>query len=613
MMRGQSSTTQIEFGWLGNGAQTSARVRAAFAKLDRAMTSSQVARALVEAGMAQHDATSGAAALLDEDRQELQVVHSVGHPGPTVLPNLRLPVSSNFPLAEVVRTREPIWAADAAQLMDRFSEYVPQPGSMAWVMLPLMIDRVILGAVGWSFPRPGFTYEQREYLEQLAQVGGVALYRAGFFDAERRARARSEIAGSRAVQQDLLTTKISATLDALSDWSQTRTILAEVARMIIRVLGDWCAIAVHDGEGRLRIEVQVHANGGKQEALRRFGRIEAPRGRIFRQSLDSGAPIVVPDLGGEFAKHVGLSRRQVQLLHQVGIRQLLVVPLHIHGRTMGTLNIGTEDHNIGAFSAGDIAIATRIARQCAAAVEYATLHDNAERAKHAREDLVGATAHELRAPLSHIKGFVSSLRTTDAVWDVETRDDFLAEIDREADRLKGLIETLLDISRIDGGGIDRTTWRVVSPNAIVRGGTELVAASIGDHPLDIQVADDLPPVWVDAEQVERVIANLLDNAGKYSPPGEPIGIIGKSLGHFVAFRVEDRGMGIPLEHLERVFEPFFREPARGMPAKPGSGLGLSICRSIVLSQNGRIWIEPRVGGGTAFVFTLPVAPDFSRS
>jgi two-component system sensor histidine kinase KdpD len=139
-----------------------------------------------------------------------------------------------------------------------------------------------------------------------------------------------------------------------------------------------------------------------------------------------------------------------------------------------------------------------------------------------------------------------------------------------------------------------------------------VRTSLGDHSLDIRVPDDLPLVLVEALQVERVIANLLDNAAKYSPPREPISVSVRLAGDFITLRIEDRGLGIPPEHLERVFEPFFREPTGGYPAKPGSGLGLAICRSIIRSQHGRIWAEPRQGGGAAFVFTLPVATTSRR-
>jgi two-component system sensor histidine kinase KdpD len=112
---------------------------------------------------------------------------------------------------------------------------------------------------------------------------------------------------------------------------------------------------------------------------------------------------------------------------------------------------------------------------------------------------------------------------------------------------------------------------------------------------------------VDASQVERVVANLLGNAAKYSPPGQPIGVIGRLAGEFVSIRIEDRGLGISPDHVERIFEPFFREPSGGYPAKPGTGLGLAICRTIIRAHDGRIWAEQRVGGGAAFVFTLPTS------
>jgi two-component system sensor histidine kinase KdpD len=100
---------------------------------------------------------------------------------------------------------------------------------------------------------------------------------------------------------------------------------------------------------------------------------------------------------------------------------------------------------------------------------------------------------------------------------------------------------------------------------------------------------------------------VLENAAKYSPPGESIGVLGRVVDDMVSLRIEDRGLGIPAEHLARIFEPFFREPTGTYPSKPGSGLGLAICRSIVRAQGGRIWAEQRPGGGAAFEFTLPIA------
>lgn len=241
------------------------------------------------------------------------------------------------------------------------------------------------------------------------------------------------------------------------------------------------------------------------------------------------------------------------------------------------------------------------------------MREIAERAKQAREEFVAATSHELRTPLSHIKGFVSTLRTADTMWDPNTREDFLAEIEQEADRLGLLVETLLDLSRIDLGGLDKMQRLPTFPVVLVAGGIDRVQPTLDDRPLDIQIPTDLPQVWADASYIERVIANLLDNAAKYSPPNEPIAIVASISGRFVLFRVEDRGLGIPLEHLDRIFEPFFREPTGPYPRKPGTGLGLAICRSIIRSHRGRIWAEQRPGGGAVLSFTLPIAASSQRT
>jgi two-component system sensor histidine kinase KdpD len=322
--------------------------------------------------------------------------------------------------------------------------------------------------------------------------------------------------------------------------------------------------------------------------------------------LRGSRPTVIPNITEAVTRSIGLPTWFVDWLSEQGLVNVVVVPLLVHGRTVGTITLASRDET-RRYDAADLALATALGRRCAAAVDYSRLAASAQEAAQAHEDFVASTSHELRTPLSHIKGFVSTLRTTDMDWDSETRGDFLGEIEREADRLTRLVENLLDMSRINSASPDTTPRAAHSPVALVAAGTDRVGGSIGDHQLEIEVPEDLPLVWVEASQVERVVANLLDNAGKYSPAGQPIRVIGQPTGDTVTIRVEDRGMGVPLEHLERIFEPFYREPTDGYPPKPGTGLGLAICRSIVSAQGGIIWAEPRVGGGSAFVFTLPVA------
>lgn len=602
MQLNQMSTPHIGLEYVEEAIGGSAKVRRAIAELGKAISRPQVATSLVEGGVAAVGASCGAMVELTDDRGELRVAHAVGTLAGAARIERPFPLTAAFPLVDVVRSRQDLWIANPEELEARYPGLVPEPGVRSWAALPLTIDGVVLGAVGWSFPGRGFTPAQRVGLRSLAHAGGEALYRAGLYEAERRASA--EVA-----RRDALMSEVSSLLDSTSDPVPA---LARVARMCLPLLGDWCAIDVLAEDGRVDRVVEVYVDSAKDAALRRDTRTRSTttRGRLPRRLADR----MVLNLrrltarGGR-AGNVGL--RELRFLQELGLARLLIVPLRIRGHTVGTMSFAAEDED-GSYCAAQFALAERLASRCAAAIEYARLRQSVQQAVQDREEFVAATSHELRTPLSHIKGFVSTLRTRDTAWDVETHDDFLAEIEREADRLGKLIEDLLEMSHVNTAGVDPTERAVISPAALVAAGVDRLGASLGDHVLDIQLPDDLPAVWADASQVERVIANLLDNAAKYSPPGEPISVTARLVGRAVSLRIEDRGLGIHPDHVERIFEPFFREPPAGYPAKPGSGLGLAICRSLIRAQNGRIWAEPRKVGGASLVFTLPVATADAR-
>jgi signal transduction histidine kinase len=597
------------------------RVQHAAARLARAVTSTQVAGVLVEAGLDAVGAISGALVMLTDDRRELRLIHAVGHMPERSRRDQRFPLTARFPLVEAVRSERELWLATAEDLISMFPELVPEPGACAWAVLPLIVDGMILGAVGWSFAARGFTVAQRAALCSLARAGGEALFRAGLYEVEQRAQVEAEnerhtlsvqlatAVGEKteaelARRRDALMAEVSNLLDSASDAAA----LSTVARLSLPLLGHWCAINVLDdsGDGHLRLAASAHADPDKEGVIRHASRARGGiTGRLTR-SLSAGKAALIPNLALGSSRGTGLSVNQVRYLRQIELSRILVVPMRFQGRTLGTVIFGAEG-GVGRYDAAQVALAQRFARRCAASIAYRELHDRAQKAAQAREDFVALTSHELRTPLSHIKGFVSTLRTTDTDWDPATRDDFLAEIENEADRLATLIENLLNMSRIDSTGQDPAARSATQPEMLVAAGVDRVRGSLGDHPLEIDIEHDLPAVWVDSSQVERVIANLLDNAVKYSPPAEPIGLSAHLAGDEVCLRIEDRGLGIPLAHVERIFEPFFREPTAGYPAKPGTGLGLAICRSIVRAQQGRIWAEQRPGGGAAFVFTLPVA------
>lgn len=225
-----------------------------------------------------------------------------------------------------------------------------------------------------------------------------------------------------------------------------------------------------------------------------------------------------------------------------------------------------------------------------------------------KTNLISFVSHELRTPLSHIKGFVSALRQPDLGWDETTRREFLAEIEAEADRLNRLIANLLDMSRLQSGGLDAAERRPIAPVTLVRAAVGQLARELSGRRVVVRVPADLPPVVVDPGQMERVFANLLENAAKYSQPGGSIRLGGRVRDGWVELWVADEGPGIPAEHLERIFEKFYRVRDGAAQRAPGTGLGLALCRAVVAAHGGTIHAESHPDQGARFVVRLPVAP-----
>ena len=220
--------------------------------------------------------------------------------------------------------------------------------------------------------------------------------------------------------------------------------------------------------------------------------------------------------------------------------------------------------------------------------------------------LLSVMAHELRLPLSHIKGFVSTLRRPDMEWDEATRGEFLAQIERETDRLTQLVDELLKHSNPPNRRV-RPRRLACEPQALVAGGVDRVRGLLGGRSLDVDVPADLPVVEVDGPAIERVIANLLQNALKYTPPETRIRLAAQAEDSCLVLRVEDDGPGISMRDRAQIFRGFFRSPGARDSGQGGSGLGLAICLSIVSAHGGRIWADARPGGGARFTIALPLS------
>jgi two-component system sensor histidine kinase KdpD len=264
-----------------------------------------------------------------------------------------------------------------------------------------------------------------------------------------------------------------------------------------------------------------------------------------------------------------------------------------------------------AISSSEKRLLQTFASQGALALERARLAQAESRARVLEESdrlktaILSSVSHELRTPLSTIKAAASSLRSNEVGWDSAARPELVAAIDDEADHLNMLVGNLLDMSRIESGALKpKREWNILPE--IVESVLARMRLLAGEHKIEMDVPESLPLVPVDYIQMEQVFTNLLSNSVKYAPEKTVIRLRAFVDGESMHVLVSNQGPQVPQEHLDRIFDKFYRITAADRVT--GTGLGLSICKGIIEAHGGRIWAE-NVPDGLAFNFMLPLTWD----
>jgi two-component system, OmpR family, sensor histidine kinase KdpD len=222
-----------------------------------------------------------------------------------------------------------------------------------------------------------------------------------------------------------------------------------------------------------------------------------------------------------------------------------------------------------------------------------------------RAALLTSISHDLRTPLASILGTVSSLRSYADKYDAADRDELLATLESEAERLNRFVGNLLDMTRLESGTIDMKL-DLIDVAEIVGAAIERAGNVLARHRVEVAIASDLPMLQLDPILFEQVLFNLLDNAAKYAPAGSRIDLRARQEGDTIAIEVVDEGPGIPTGDLERVFDKFYRVQAQDR-RRAGTGLGLAICRGFIEAQGGRIEASNRRDrSGAVLTIRLPV-------
>jgi two-component system sensor histidine kinase KdpD len=271
--------------------------------------------------------------------------------------------------------------------------------------------------------------------------------------------------------------------------------------------------------------------------------------------------------------------------------------------------LGVRPAQPGRFLAPEqLRLLETFASQAALSLERVELADDAQRAQvrieteQLRSSLLSSVSHDLRTPLAVITGALSSLADGAPSLDDAAREELIRTAGGEAERLNRLVGNLLDMTRVESGGIRaRKEWQPIEE--VVGAALSRLEDRLHGRDVAIDIAPDLPLVPLDSVLIEQVLINLLENALKYAPADSPLAIGASLADGAVVVEVADRGPGLTPGDEQRIFEKFYRAPAsRG---QPGAGLGLAIAKGMVAAHGGRIWAENRPGGAV-FRFTLPL-------
>ena len=379
----------------------------------------------------------------------------------------------------------------------------------------------------------------------------------------------------------------AVTASQLSAYARRRTAEAEARGLEVQRLYELVQGMMLSGNARRTIREFVH------KVLQVYGCEGAafyyrPTEEVFRSGPES-APISDHDLR---------AAAEVDDVTVQSERRMATSPVRLGVRPMGSLGLlGTlpSPETIRA-----IVYLMSLTIEKARALEEASHAEAARQGEVLKSALLDSLAHDIKTPLTSIKAAVTSLLAQPAEGDRE----LLTIINEEADRLNQLAAEVIAMARVEAGKI-HLEKQPVSASELIAAAAAECAAALKDRPVRMQIPPDLPEAEADAEFVQQVIKQFIENAAKYSPAGLPIVISAERKGAKIVIGVADQGSGIEEEERGRIFDKFFRGREHRF-ATQGTGMGLAIAKGIVEAHGERIWVESERGQGSAFYFSLPV-------
>jgi PAS domain S-box-containing protein len=385
-----------------------------------------------------------------------------------------------------------------------------------------------------------------------------------------------------------------------------------IAERVSEVLGDWAAVILKDNDtNELRVAAIYH---------RDMASIGLAWSYIYRQPLTvgegligqvvaTGFPSLTVNVGSQargeaFRVAMAVSATPMQLA------SLLILPLRTRRETLGALVVAANDPE-RVMNDEKLPLAEVLAERAALAIENAQLYTEQVEARRKVEDLsrlkdefLSIASHELRTPVTSIKGYTQLAKTLIRENDLQTSEEYLDIALDQIDRMSRLILELLDVSRIETGRLE-IRREAIEWATFVRDIVHHHHTAVSDRRIHVSLPGQPRLVRGDRDRLEQVLGNLLENAVKYSPDGSEIFVSVEDKGDHIVTSICDRGIGIPTDEISQVFERFHRGRQVSSTNYGGLGLGLYITKQIIERHGGSIWVESKEGSGTTFFFSLP--------
>ena len=349
---------------------------------------------------------------------------------------------------------------------------------------------------------------------------------------------------------------------------------------------------------------------------------EAGPRRRAAADTETGAPLVEPPGHRVLQRHPEPRPSEWVAVHtalrpktdrRVGDADVYRVRIEAGGRTLGSL-WALRQRSAGLPNPTETRLLAAVADQVGQVLEQDRLASSAREAEIARESdalksaLLNSVSHDMRTPLASIRAAAGSLVDDQVDLSPDERRSAAVMIDQEAEHLNRIVTNLLDLSRVEAGAL-RLDLEIYDLADLLEPTLDRVRRRLARHDLEVAVAD-LPPIRVDAVLFDQIVANLLENAAKYTAPGTLVRVSAREVPTegIVRLTVEDAGSGVPDAALPHLFEKFYRAPGRSAGSRGGTGVGLAVVRGLADAMGGRAVARRSELGGLAVDVDLPVAP-----